>query len=160
MDLTELTTTRSGNRYIVVVKDALTKWVEMGALPDKSAAGAIEWLIDNVVLRHGVPHVIITDKGSEFCNNIMDDVMKVLDCTHINTTSMNPRSDGLAVNQMKTLKEQLASWTNKFQTDWDEHLQKAAHAYRTTINDATGFTPFYMLFGRECSDQCRTIYGI
>ena len=151
MDLTELTTTRSGNRYIVVVKDALTKWVEMGALPDKSAAGVIEWLVNNVVLRHGVPHVIITDKGSEFCNNIMDDVMKVLDCTHINTTPMNPRSDGLAENQMRTLKEQLASWTNKFQTDWDEHLQKAAHAYRTTINDATGFTPFFMLFGRECS---------
>ena len=122
-----------------------------GALPDKSAAVVIKWLVENVVLRHGVPHVIITDKGSEFCNNIMDDVMKVLDCTHINTTPMNPRSDGLAENQIRTLKEQLASWTNKFQTDWNEHLQKAAHAYRTTINNATGFTPFFMLFGRECS---------
>ena len=159
MDLTELTTTCSGNRYIVVVKDALTKWVEMGALPDKSAAGVIEWLVNNVVLRHGVPHVIITDKGSEFCNSIVDDVMKVLDCTHINTTPMNPRSDGLAEYQMRTLKEQLASRTNKFQTDWDEHLQKAAHAYRTTINDATGFTPFSCFLEGNAVGRHRIIYG-
>jgi hypothetical protein len=151
MDLTELTTTLRGNRYIVVLKDALTKWVEMGSLPDKTADSVISWLVENVVLRHGVPHVIITDKGSENCNSIMDDVMKVLGCTHINTTPHNPRSDGLAENQMRTLKEQLASWTNKFQTDWDVHLQKAAHAYRTTINEATGFTPFYLMHGRECN---------
>ena len=117
MDLTELTTTLRGNRYIVVLKDALTKWVEMGSLPDKTADSVISWLVENVVLRHGVPHVIITDKGSENCNSIMDDVMKVLGCTHINTTPHNPRSDGLAENQMRTLKEQLASWTNKFQSD-------------------------------------------
>ena len=93
MDLTELTTTLRGNRYIVVLKDALTKWVEMGSLPDKTADSVISWLVENVVLRHGVPHVIITDKGSENCNSIMDDVMKVLGCTHINTTPHNPRSD-------------------------------------------------------------------
>ena len=125
MDLTELTTTRSGNRYIVVVKDALTKWVELGALPDKQAKTVISWMVENVVLRHGVPHVIITDKGSENCNSIMDDVMKILDCTQINTTPMNPRSDGWVENQMKMMKEQLASWTNKFKTDWDENLQKS-----------------------------------
>ena len=30
-------------------------------------------------------------------------------------------------------------------------MQKVAHAYKITVNDATGFTPFYMNHGRECN---------
>ena len=108
-------------------------------------------LVEHVILRHGVPVTLITDKGSENCNSIMKKVTELLQCEHISTTPYNPRSDGLVENQMRTLKDQLAAWTNKFHNDWDKHLQKVAHAYRVTVNDATGFTPYYLNHGRECN---------
>ena len=151
MDIAELSITISGYRYVLVLKDALTKWIELIALKTKSALEVAEAFVNNVVMRHGSPVTLITDKGSENCNAIMDDVVRLLGCEHISTTPYNPRSDGLAENQMRTLKDYLASWTNKFHNDWDQHLQKVAHAYRITVNDATGFTPFYMNHGRECN---------
>ena len=69
----------------------------------------------------------------------------------MHTTPANPRSDGLAENHVRTMKDQLSSFVNKFMDDWDEHLPVVAYAYRTTINDATGFTPFYLMHGREVS---------
>ena len=159
MDITELTTTTTGYRYVLVIKDALTKWIELIPLRTKTASEVVEAFIENVVLRHGVPVTLITDKGSENCNQIMDDVIKLLDCEHVNTTPYNPRSDGLVENQMRTLKDQLASWTNKFHNDWDKHLQKVAHAYRVTVNDATGFTPYYMNHGRECNTPAENHLG-
>ena len=151
MDLTELSTTTTGYRYVLVIKDALTKWIELIPLRTKTATEVVDSLVQNVILRHGVPVTLITDKGSENCNAIMEEVVRLLRCQHISTTPYNPRSDGLAENQMRTLKDQLASWTNKFHNDWDKHLQKVAHAYRVTVNDATGFTPYYLNHGRECN---------
>ena len=151
MDLTELNTSTRGYRYILAVKGALTKLIELVPLKDKLAETVISALVEWVVLGIRVILTLITDRGSENCNSIMADVVKALNCKHISTTPNNPRSDGLIENQMRTLKDQLAAWTNKFHNDWDLHLQKVAHGYRTTINDATGLTPFFMNHGRECN---------
>jgi hypothetical protein len=35
------------------------------------------------------------------------------------------------------------------QDDWDTHLRGVTMAYNTTVNSQTGFTPHYMMFGRE-----------
>ena len=117
MDVTELSTTTTGYRYVLVIKDALTKWIELIPLRTKTATEVVDALVQNVILRHGVPVTLITDKGSENCNMIMEEVVRLLQCQHISTTPYNPRSDGLAENQMRMLKDQLASWTNKFHND-------------------------------------------
>ena len=51
---------------------------------------------------------------------------------------------------MRTLKDQLSGFVNEFQNNWDSYLDTIAHIYRTTINDATGITPFEALYGRPC----------
>jgi hypothetical protein len=50
---------------------------------------------------------------------------------------------------MRPLKDQLAAYVNKFQTDWDKYLGIIAGAYRMTVNEATGYSPFYLIYGRE-----------
>jgi hypothetical protein len=65
------------------------------------------------------------------------------------TTPYHPQANGMVENFMKTLKDGLQDFVNAAHDDWDEHLQVVAHCYRTTVHAATGFTPFYSLFGRE-----------
>jgi hypothetical protein len=151
MDLTgKLNSTKDGMQYILVFKCAMTKWVEIFALMDKSAEEVVKCLRDEVIMRHGAPAEIITDRGNEFFNTTMAQIVKLLAIPrHVKTTAYNPRSDGMAEKQMSTLKDQLVAFTNKYQRDWDEHLALIAGMYRMTVNAATGYSPFFLLYGRE-----------
>jgi hypothetical protein len=50
---------------------------------------------------------------------------------------------------MRTLKDMLAAYINETHTNWDQFVALVAHFYNTTINSATGYTPYYLMFGRE-----------
>ena len=67
------------------------------------------------------------------------------------TSPYTPRSDGQVENQMRTLKDSLSAYCNEFQDNWDESLGIIAYHYNTTVNDATGYTPFFLMFGREAN---------
>ena len=152
IDLTgPFTRTKDGNRFILVFKDALTGWVEVFALQDKSADSVAKCLWDEVYMRHGTPRLLISDRGTEFTNKIMTDVHKILNVRHVKTTPANPQSNGLAENFMRTLKDMLVSMIDRKGDDWDDFLATVAHYYRTTINPETGMSPFFMMMGREAN---------
>jgi hypothetical protein len=137
----------------LVFKDALTKWVEIFALSDKTSLETLICFEDEVINRHGVPELLVTDRGSEFSSKAWKDLMKLRNIRHVRTTPANPRSDGLAENMMRTLKDMLTSYVNKYHDNWDEYLAQIAGQYRSTVNDATGYTPFYLLYGREMNQK-------
>ena len=81
----ELPATASGYKYVLVFKCALTKWVEYFAVRNKSAEEIAECLVDEIILRHGAPTVIISDGGTEFANKILRGVCKLLEIRKITT---------------------------------------------------------------------------
>ena len=131
------------------MKDALTKWVEMFPLRDKLAVTIVDALVDQVFLRFGAPRTFITDRGTEFDNHLLKEVCDLLGARHIRCTPQNPRSDGLAENQMRTFKDALSQLVNKHHDDWDEFIPMLAMHYRTAVIDATAYTSYYMMFGRK-----------
>ena len=150
IDLTgPLTTTSLGNRYIVVMKDALTRYVETMAIEDKSAEMVVDAFIQCVIYRHGAVGTLVSDNGREFVNKLFAQVAQLLKIKHHTITEYNPRANGLAENHMRTMKDALSIYCDESQKDWDLHLNGVSAAYNTTINSQTGFTPFFMLYGRE-----------
>ena len=57
-----------GNKYILVVIDYVSKWVEAVATPKNDAKTVVKFLKKNIFSRFGVPRVLISDGGSHFCN--------------------------------------------------------------------------------------------
>jgi hypothetical protein len=142
-------TSKNGNKFIVVFKCALSKWIEVKAIPALDSHEIAKALMETVN-RHGCPRVLVSDRGHENDNTLMKEVISVIGMTkHIKTTPYNPRSDGQVEKQMATLKDQLSVYVNEYHDNWDEHLGSIAQSYRVTQNDATGFTPFFMMYGRE-----------
>ena len=43
----------------------------------------------------------------------------------------------------------LGTLTPQQKDDWKSHVPALAHAYNCTRNATTGFSPYYLLFGRE-----------
>jgi hypothetical protein len=151
LDLTgPLPTTReTGYKYILLFKDALTKFIILQPLTDKTGEIVLNTLLTKVFHVFGPPQLLITDRGTEFSTLAMKYFNNIHHTRHVRTTPANPRSDGLAENAMRTLKDMLAGLTNIYHNDWDTHLTYISYAYNNTINVATGYTPAYLLFGRD-----------
>src|SRR5690606_17319760 len=78
LDICGPLTESEGNKHIVVLQDAFSKWLEAAPVKDTSASTIIKWLKTNVFNRFGEPNMITTDGGSqfdsrefaEFCRNL------------------------------------------------------------------------------------------
>ena len=53
----------------------------------------------------------------------------------------------------------IAKWVSANQRAWDQHLPAVALAYRSSIHEVTGFTPFFLMFGREARMSADLVYG-
>ncbi len=94
--------------------------------------------------------MIVSDKGNEFVNQLLENVSKILGINKVSTTPYNPRSDGFVENHNKTLKDQLHTMISTLtQDDWDIYLPTVQFMYNTTVSSATGYTPMLLMTGRE-----------
>ncbi len=141
---------RQGNRYIIVIIDYFTKWVECFALPTQSTADIAVKLVEEVICRHGSPKRILTDQGTNLDGaQLAKDIYKLLRTKKIRTSAYHPQTDGLAEKFNHTLASMLTHYVNEHQDDWDEHLNYVLFAYRTAVHESTKFSPFYLLYGRH-----------
>ena len=142
------------NKYgfigILIIKDSLTKWVELIPLRAISAQAIAEGLITNYISRWGVPEQIVSDNGPEFANVIMlTDILKILAAKNMHITARNPQANGLAENQVKTVKDMLASYIAADQRNWEDFYPICQMFINSTISQSTQFTPYMMMTGRE-----------
>jgi transposase InsO family protein len=95
----------SGNykKYILVITDAFTKYVELVAIDNKEAVTVTEAIFRRWICRYGVPLEIITDQGKEFCNKLSDELYKLLQTKHLTTSSRHPACNAQAEVANKTI---------------------------------------------------------
>src|SRR5262249_6161650 len=58
--------TSDGKKWIFIVEDTSTRWVELFSLRDATAAECAKILIEEVILRYGLPRRLISDNGPQF----------------------------------------------------------------------------------------------
>ncbi|GFV23716.1 retrovirus-related Pol polyprotein from transposon 412 [Trichonephila clavipes] len=109
-----------GNKWIIVCTDYSTRYAITKALPTAEVDEIAKFLLEEIVLRHGAPRVIITDRGAVFRSRLICSRRLVAE-------------------------------------NWDEILPFVTFAYNTAKQETTGFTPFYLLHGREAETTLDTM---
>ncbi|KAI4887649.1 hypothetical protein NFI96_026195 [Prochilodus magdalenae] len=148
-DLVELPVTTRGNRYVLVVEDYFTKFVNLYALANQTAQTVAQCLFGDYVLVHGVPERLHSDQGRQFEAEVVQCLCRLLGITKTRTTPYNPKSDGMVERFNKTLIEQLTRTLLHCGGEWDEYVKQVAFAYNTSVHSSTHFTPYYLTHGRE-----------
>ena len=95
------------------------------------------------------PRYILSDNGTEFKNQLMDQVLQQLSIDCIFSTPYHPESNGKLEVFHKYLKPTLKKLTEKDPANWDKYLNQVLASYRVTPNLATADTPFFLVYGRE-----------
>ena len=76
--VTDCETSTSGNKHILTIIDCLTGWPEAFPIPNKSTDTIVATLINQYLPIHMCPRYILSDNGTEFKNNLMDQVLQLL----------------------------------------------------------------------------------
>ena len=140
---------KSGNRYLVVFSDYLTRWPEAFAVPTIDAPVIARLFVDEIIGRHGAPRTLLSDRGQNFMSRFIREVCKITNTEKVNTTAYHPQTDGLVERLNGTLVQSLSMYVSTNQKDWDQHLQSVLLAYRVSPSETTGESPFYLLYGRD-----------
>nr|GEW48335.1 reverse transcriptase domain-containing protein [Tanacetum cinerariifolium] len=140
---------RRGNKYILVAVDYLSKWVEAKALPTNDARVVCKFL-KNFFTRFGTPRVIISDRGTHFCNDQFAKVMLKFGVTHRLTTPYHPQISGQVEESNRGLKRILERTLGENRASWSDKLDDALWAFRTAYKTPIGCTPYKLVYGKVC----------
>jgi hypothetical protein len=98
---------------------------------------------------HGVPKVFVSDRDPRFTGGHWQALFKLLGTKLNMSTSNHPQTDGQTERANRTIEEMLRAYIAPLQDDWDTHLVNLEFAYNDSVNATTGFTPFYLNYGKH-----------
>ena len=139
-----------GYRYILVVVDAFTRYTVYIPMRTKKAEKVFRALLDGVFCHYGMPYgmTVVSDNGTEFKNELQDEMAKYMGYRKIAVLPWNPKANGLAEATVKRIKGVLERHTNRYR-DWHKLLPLAQYLLNTSFHHGIKDAPFTVLFGRE-----------
>jgi hypothetical protein len=97
----------------------------------------------------GLPFEMGSDQGPEFTNDVLKRLNERMTIAHKVTTPYYPQANGAVERFNQTFKSSCAIFCDKHPKNWDWHTTSLVFAYNSSLSPVTGFTPFFLMFGRE-----------
>ena len=142
-----LRTSENGNKYVMVMTDAFTKWVELAAITDKTAKTIGRIFFEGWICRFSAPLTIVTDQGKEFNNAILKEICQLWQIDKKRTSPFHPQTNSSAESYNRSLiKYFKAMLADHSMLDWECLLPCASMAYNCHIHRSTAETPFFLTY--------------
>ena len=129
--------------------DYFTKWPEAKAIEDIKAETVAKFIFEEIICRHGVPQIMLLDRGTSFVNKVINKLCQDFQLKHRLTSPYRPQTNGMVERFNRTIGESLAKIVQDGEKEWDQYLAAMLFAYRTKEHKTTGYTPFYLMYGRK-----------
>ncbi|CAF1458242.1 unnamed protein product [Rotaria sordida] len=137
------------NQYVLVITDYFTRHVTAVALPNCTAETTAQALFNEYFCKYGVPAVILSDQGSHFRNQLMENIKVLIGYNHSYSTPYHPQTNGIVERFNATFIPQIAKLQDTQDNNWDEYLQAVVFAYNTGIHKTTKYSPYELIYGRS-----------
>jgi hypothetical protein len=85
-----LPTTALRNKYLIVATDYLTKWIEAAAVKKNTREVVVDFLFNQIVCHYGCPLEIVSDQGSHFVNDLIQELLQSMSVKHQKATPYYP----------------------------------------------------------------------
>ena len=138
--ITDLNISTLGNQHILTIIDHLTGWPGAFPIPNQKADTIVCVLINNYLPIHMCPCFILSDNGTEFKNQLMDNILQQLGINCIFSSPYQPQSNGKLKMFHKYLKPALKKLCENDPDNWDKYINQILASYCVTPHLATANT--------------------
>lgn len=143
-----LPTSKQGNKYIIVAVESFTKWPVAVAYPNADAATTASFLYKHVFCQFGPPTHLLSDNGTHFDNDVVENFLTLIKVHHQFTSPYRPSTNGRCERMNGTLLASIRKLSWKDPHNWDHHLNAVLYAYRTKAHETVKISPYELLYGQ------------
>jgi len=134
---------------LLVIVDRATCWIEAKPVKTLDAKETAQALVELIVERHGVPKVIVSDRGGAYNSELLAEVARLCGFKQSFCSAYNPQSNGFVERRNQILKKMLRVFCLDCPRKWDQSLGSILFAMRTCPLERVGYSPAFLLYGRE-----------
>ena len=149
----------AGNSYILVVTDYFARWADAHEIPNQDATIVAKKLKDELFFCFSPPEQLHLNQGCNSVSAVITEVCRLLGIVKTRTTSYHPQSDGLVERLNWTLLSKLATAVLERPFEQGDHLRRLFMSFNSSVQETTGYTPFYLMFGRQARMPIDVVYG-
>ncbi|GKF86826.1 putative reverse transcriptase domain-containing protein, partial [Tanacetum coccineum] len=130
--------TSSGHDTIWVIMDRLTKSAHFLPMCKdyKMERRLARLYLNEIVSRHGVPILIISDRDSRFTSRFWQSIQEALGTRLDMSSAYHPQTDGQSERTIQTLKDMLRVCVLYFRGSWDVHLPLVEFSYNNSYHSS------------------------
>jgi transposase InsO family protein len=142
--LTDLPVTARGFKHMLVLVEAISRFLEVYFLKNKTAKEVANCLREHIY-RYSIPLRLRSDQGGEFMGEEVQDLMTEYGIVHKVSSSHYPQGDG----QVERMNRDVVDSLTRIATDdeWDLDVQRSVWSIRISPGRRTGLSPYEVLYG-------------
>ena len=134
---------------VLVLQDHFSKYIVAYVVKDQTAHTAAETLRNGYFRLFGAPAYLVSDQGKAFMGHIITHLCELYGVQKLRTSPYHAQTNG----QVERMNQMIIRMIGKLEEDrkacWSEHLPELLLAYNATCSTVTGYSPYYLLFGRR-----------
>jgi transposase InsO family protein len=135
-----------GYKYIVAARDDLSQAAEGRALKAANSATISKFLWEEIFCRYGAIGMVVTDNGPEV-QKVFEHLMEKYGIPQVKISPYNSRANGVVERGHYIIREALIKACEGKINRWPNLVHHAFFADKIMPRKATGFSPFYLLYG-------------
>jgi transposase InsO family protein len=160
MDYLTIEPCKGGVQNILVMTDHFTKFAVAVPTRNQTAKTTADTFFHNFVIPYVLPKKIHSEQGANFMSNLLHDLCSLRGISKSRTTPYYPIGNGITERFNRTLISMLGTLQSDQKANWKVHIGPLVHAYNSTKHETTGFSPFYLMFGREPNLPIDLVFGL
>lgn len=140
---------RTKNRFILVVEDVFTKWVEAFSGNKFEAKDLARILETEIFPRYGTPKYLVSDNGPIFISNRIERMCERFGITQLHSAVWHQRANPVERRCQELKKVLRVLLVGKEPNQWEKQLIPTVQVLRSRLNRATGYSPASLVLGYE-----------
>ena len=136
-------------RNVLVLQDHFSKYIVAYVVKDQTARTAAETLRIGYFGLFGAPAYLVSDQGKAFTGHVITHLCELYGVQKLRTSPYHAQTNGQVERMNQTIIRMIGKLEEEKKACWSEHLPEQLMAYNTTHSAVTGYSPYYLLFGRR-----------